>query len=102
MPPAGQLVILRTDCSDAAWAEDFLQSVRAEALPTLPAGAQLVGPLPSPMQRRAGMYRWQLILLARDRKTAQQAAGILVSRAEAVPARRGLKWSVDVAPQDLY
>lgn len=102
MPPAGQLVILRTDCSDAAWAEDFLQSVRAEALPTLPAGAQLVGPLPSPMQRRAGMYRWQLILLARDRKTAQQSAGILVSRAEAVPARRGLKWSVDVDPQDLY
>lgn len=102
MPPVGQLVILRTDCSDGAWGEEFLHLVRAQALPALPPGAQLIGPLPSPMQRRAGKYRCQLILLAPDRRVAQQSAGQLVSQAEAVPARRGLKWSIDVDPQDLY
>jgi primosomal protein N' (replication factor Y) len=54
------------------------------------------------MQRRAGKFRAQLILLAPDRRTAQAAADALVTQAEATPARRGLKWSVDVDPQDLY
>lgn len=102
MPPIGQLVMLRTDCSDCAYGESFLQSLRERAQALLPAGARLIGPLPSPMQRRAGKFRCQLILLAPDRTTVQSATGILVAQAEATPARRGLKWSVDVDPQDLY
>ena len=102
MPPAGQLVILRSDCSDVALGEEFLQTVRSQVEQALPAGARLIGPLPAPMQRRAGMYRCQLILLAPDRRVAQLAAGLLVARAENVPARRGLKWSIDVDPLDLY
>jgi primosomal protein N' (replication factor Y) len=54
------------------------------------------------MQRRAGKFRYQLILLAEDRRVAQLAADLLVTQAEAIPARRGLKWSIDVDPQDLY
>jgi primosomal protein N' (replication factor Y) len=102
MPPAGQLVILRSDCRDVALGEEFLQTVRSQVEQALPAGARLIGPLPAPMQRRAGMYRCQLILLAPDRRVAQLAAGLLVARAENVPARRGLKWSIDVDPLDLY
>ena len=102
MPPAGQLVILRTDCSDAAYGEKFLQTVRDGVQPALPPGARLIGPLPSPMQRRAGKFRCQLILLAPDRRAAQLAADILVAQAEAAPVRHGLKWSIDVDPQDLY
>ena len=102
MPPAGQLVILRSDCSDVALGEEFLQTVRSQAEQALPPGARLIGPLPAPMQRRAGMYRCQLILLAPDRRAAQLAAGLLVARAESVPARRDLKWSIDVDPLDLY
>ncbi len=102
MPPAGQLVILRTDCGDPACGETFLQTVRDRVQPALPAGARLIGPLPSPMQRRAGKFRSQLILLARDRRAAQRAADTLVAQAEATPARRDLKWTIDVDPQDLY
>ena len=102
MPPAGQLVILRTDCGDPACGETFLQAVRDRVQPDLPAGARLIGPLPSPMQRRAGKFRSQLILLAGDRRAAQRAADTLVAQAEATPARRDLKWTIDVDPQDLY
>ena len=76
--------------------------MRDRVQPDLPAGARLIGPLPSPMQRRAGKFRSQLILLARDRRAAQRAADTLVAQAEATPARRDLKWTIDVDPQDLY
>ena len=100
MPPAGQLMIVRSDCNDPAYGEKFLQTLRDRV--ALPNGARLIGPLPSPMQRRAGKFRCQLILLAPDRRTVQLATGALVAQAEVTPARHGLKWSVDVDPQDLY
>jgi primosomal protein N' (replication factor Y) len=102
MPPAGQLVIVRTDCSDAEYGEQFLQNLRDQARADLPGDASLIGPLPSPMQRRAGKFRSQLLLTAANRKLAQAAAQQLVALAEAAPAKRGLKWSIDVDPQDLF
>lgn len=102
MPPAGQLVLMRTDCPNAEYGEQFLQKLRQRCTPHLPAEARLIGPLPSPMQRRAGKYRSQLLLTAPDRRSAQAAAAVLVENAQALPAKRGLNWSIDVDPQDVF
>jgi len=102
MPPTGQLVVMRTDCPDAEVGEQFLVDLRQRCEPGLPPATRLIGPLPSPLQRRAGKYRAQLLLAAADRRGAQAAAGQLVASAEELPARRGLKWSIDVDPQDLF
>jgi primosomal protein N' (replication factor Y) len=102
MPPAGQLVLMRTDCPNAEYGEQFLQNLRERCTPHLPAGARLIGPLPSPMQRRAGKYRCQLLLTAPDRRSAQAAADILVANAQTLSTRQGLNWSIDVDPQDVF
>jgi len=93
---------LRTDCPNAEYGEQFLYKLRERSAPDLPDGARLVGPLPSPMQRRAGKYRCQLLLCAPNRRTAQAAASVLVANAEGLPSRHGLKWSIDIDPQDVY
>ncbi len=54
------------------------------------------------MQRRAGKYRCQLLLTAPTRGAAQTAASVLVANAEALPARHGLKWSIDIDPQNVF
>ena len=102
MPPAGQLVMLRTDCADASCAETFLQELRTRTEQQLPPGSSLIGPLPSPMPRRAGKFRSQLMLVAPHRRAAQEAADLLVDTADGLPARKGLKWSIDIDPQDLF
>ena len=102
MPPAGQLVLLRSDCADMDRAETFLRELREAVEPQLPRGATLIGPLPSPMQRRAGKFRSQLLLAAPGRGEARAAASLLVQSAEALPARHGLNWSIDIDPQDLF
>jgi primosomal protein N' (replication factor Y) len=102
MPPAGQLVLMRTDCPNAEYGEQFLQQLRIRCTPQLPAATRLIGPLPSPMQRRAGKYRCQLLLTAPNRRSAQAAASLLVANAEALPAKQGLSWSIDVDPQDVF
>lgn len=102
MPPVGQLLLLRTDCARADVGEDFLHELRQRVAPQLPPGARMIGPLPSPMQRRAGKFRAQLLVTATNRRDAQAAASRLVEAAEALPAKSDLKWSIDVDPQDLF
>lgn len=101
-PPASALIILRSDCADMSWGEEFLQQLRKHCEPALPAGTTLIGPLPSPMQRRAGRFRSQLLLTAPDRARAHHAARLLVTQAQELPARKGLNWTIDIDPQDLF
>jgi len=102
MPPIGQLLLLRSDCRDAQLGEEFLRQLRQQTETELPRDCRVIGPLPSPMQRRAGKFRSQLLVTAPDRKRAQLAARLLVQRAQTLPARGGLKWSIDVDPMDLF
>jgi len=102
MPPAGKLLMLRPDAADADTGEQFLQSLRTQAQSQLPPGTSLIGPLPSPMQRRAGKFRSQLMVTADSPKSAQAVARLLVSVAETLPVKRGMKWSIDVDPQDVF
>ena len=102
MPPAGHLVILRSDCDDPDFGEQFLRELRTRAEPQLPPGAALIGPLPSPLQRRAGKFRCQMLLRAQQRSEAQAAAALLVDTAGSLRGGRGLKWTIDIDPQDLF
>lgn len=102
LPPFGQLLILRTDCQDADCGEQFLRDLRSNAQSQLPKGVSLIGPLPAPMQRRAGRFRSQLLVQTGDRRLSQQAARIMSELAQSLPARKGLNWSLDVDPQDMF
>jgi primosomal protein N' (replication factor Y) len=102
LPPVGHLALVRTDCADAGAGEQFLHQLREQLEPQLPRHCRLIGPLPSPMQRRAGKFRFQLLLTAPNRPAAQGAATLIAAIGEALSARRGLTWSLDIDPQDLF
>jgi primosomal protein N' (replication factor Y) (superfamily II helicase) len=102
LPPVGRLAILRTDCTDAAQGERFLRQLRESVSSQLPSNVQLIGPLPAPMQRRAGRFRSQLLVHSADRQQLQQTAAILVQLAQGQKSARGLNWSVDIDPQDMF
>lgn len=102
MPPLGYLLIARSDCTDAAAGEQFLNRLREMAQPHLPAGVNVIGPLPAPMQRRAGRFRSQLLVHTSDRRLSQLAARRLVQEAQKLRAGSNLSWSLDVDPQDVF
>ena len=93
------MALIRTDAKDATAGELFLEKLRKQSAADLPAGTRLIGPLPAPMQRRAGLFRSQLLLMANSRQDAQLAARTLVTAADKLPAT-GLKWTIDIDPLD--
>jgi len=100
LPPAASFILVRTDTTDAKSGEVFLQKLRQSAQPVLPQAVTLIGPLPSPMQRRAGKYRSQLLISAQSRSTAQGAATLLVDLAQKLAKGKRLNWTIDIDPQD--
>jgi primosomal protein N' (replication factor Y) len=64
------------------------------------AGLSVWGPVEAPLARRAGRFRYQLLLLAEDRGLLHDALNHLD---EWIGTRRlsGVRWSIDVDPLDM-
>ncbi len=97
LPPFGQLLMLRAEGPSLEQAEAFLGELRQA---TVAGDAQLIGPLPAPMQRRGGRFRAQLLGLAATRASLQRLAVQLVAAAEHSTAGKRLRWSLDIDPTE--
>lgn len=104
MPPYAHLGLIRAEASALMPALKYLQSVRVHA-DNLCAGAfagvLLTGPLPAPMEKRAGRFRVQLLLRCAQRGALQDLLTHLCHHMENGSRPAGVRWSVDVDPQDL-
>ncbi len=63
---------------------------------------QLLGPVPAPMEKKAGKFRGQLLLQASQRKQLHQLLGELINTVEVNKAAGRVRWSIDIDPQELY
>jgi len=92
--------MLRAEAKQPAAMEEFLAA--AAACASTPASVSLLGPMPAPMPRRAGMHRGQLLLSAAERKPLHAFLPVWLARARALAQARRVRWSIDVDPIDLY
>ena len=97
---------MRAEAHKPGQAEAFLDeacSVAEELLAQLQLGGiELLGPVPAPMERRAGRYRAQLLLQASARAPLHRLLGSWLLALEQMPSGRAVRWSLDVDPVDLY
>ncbi len=100
LPPYAHLALLRADAKSQTPVDDFLQT--AVALAAQPDGIALLGPMPAPMPRRAGLQRGQLLLSADERARLHTFLPDWVARLRVLPQGRRVRWSLDVDPLDLY
>jgi primosomal protein N' (replication factor Y) len=106
LPPFAHLALLRAEAHKPGQAEAFLDEACSYAeqlqqelqLPTI----ELLGPVPAPMERRAGRHRAQLLLQAGSRAPLHKLLGAWLPILEAMPGGRAVRWSLDVDPIDLF
>ena len=99
LPPVGALAALRCDSRALDHGLQFLEQVKRGA--GISAGeVNVIGPLPAAMARRAGLYRSQLVLQARDRRRLGEVAAKIASTAASTKAPSGLRWFMDIDPID--
>ncbi len=104
LPPFAHLSLIRIDAPAVNQAAGFANRVRKHAQELVAAKGyltELIGPLPAPMEKRAGRYRLHFLIKSPHRAHLQALLTQLCQILEDSSKPSSVKWSVDVDPQDL-
>ena len=99
LPPFQHLALFSVEAHQSEQCQQWLQQL-ADSVRQF-AAIQLLGPIPAPLERRAGKYRWQLQLYSPARPALHQALDKVLHLITQWPLSRKVKWQLDVDPTDL-
>ena len=91
------MALIRAESADAELAKQFLHrcKTQSQALGML-AEIDIMGPVPAPLGRVANRHRFQLMLIATNRRALHRCLSAL----DETIAPSKLRWSIDVDPYD--
>ena len=96
------MALLRCEAVKPEAAARFMDSAREQLGNFADENVDVFGPLPAPMEKRAGRYRMQLILQSRQRKPLHQALQPWTQALATLKSGSRVRWSIDVDPYDTY
>lgn len=102
LPPFSYQAMLSVQAHDAELPPVFIQAVIELAAKTANHKVQLLGPVTAPMAKRAGLYRYQLLLQSTQRLDLQRLLTALIPQVAKLKLAAKVRWSLDVDPVDLY
>lgn len=99
LPPYSAMALIRSEATSIQAAEELLKAMLPIFEPYEHVTA--MGPISAPLGRRAGRYRFQLILFAQQRAPLHQCLRQVLPQLEKLPETRKARWSLDIDPQDF-
>jgi primosomal protein N' (replication factor Y) (superfamily II helicase) len=106
LPPSTFQALLRSESDNATLAENFLslcqQTLKKICISNNNMDKVLIlGPIPASMERRAGKYRFQLLLQSEQRALITKTLHQALAAFDSLPEGRKVRWSIDVDPIDF-
>src|SRR5690606_39527255 len=98
LPPCGRLAMFRSASLKAGDSQQLLDDLANVAVAPR---VQVLGPIPAPLERRQGRFRFQLLLRADHRAPLHGAIEQLLAALEQHPLARRCRWHLDVDPLDM-
>jgi primosomal protein N' (replication factor Y) len=101
LPPFTHCLLIRAEAGKRELPLGFLREVRTLAWQHGTRELEIFGPLQSPVGKKAGQFRAQLILQSGKRSYLQRLGHKLLTELEVLPAARRVRWTIDVDPLDF-
>ncbi len=102
-PPFSRFVLLRAESLRQGMPLAFLRlAVRCGKTAAAQMGVRIMEPVPSPMERRAGRYRAQLLVSSTDEGSLHHFLDGWLVQIEGLREARRVRWSIDIDPQEMY
>jgi primosomal protein N' (replication factor Y) len=102
LPPYAHMALLRAEATSRELPLEFLLQAKRLAQADYPGAVALLGPVPAPMEKRAGRFRAQLLLQASERADLQNLLTRWLPALENHKAGRKVRWSIDVDPLEMF
>ncbi len=101
LPPYVCMALLRAEAPRREAAVAFLEEAAELVRDAAGDRVQVLGPVPAPMERRAGRSRAQLLMQATKRSSLHQMLDDWLPRLEDLRTARRVRWSLDVDPLEM-
>lgn len=106
LPPFGHIVLWRAESTSDKAGLQFLHFVSQTGRKILAEkrlkGITVMDPISSPMEKRAGKFRAQLLIKAEQRKPLHELLTHWLKKIENSPASRRVRWSIDIDPMEMF
>jgi primosomal protein N' (replication factor Y) len=102
LPPFSYQALLRAQALDGKMPPLFLEAIGKLARQFSRGNIQILGPVPAPMTKRAGLYRYQLLFQSTRRQDLHGLLDALMPEIEKLKQANKVRWSLDIDPVDLY
>ena len=95
LPPYRPIALIRAEATAATAAQQWLMQIKTQLGEPL----ELFGPAPAIIARVADRWRFQLMVVAENRRRLHRGLKVLL---QLVDAPRDVRWSVDIDPYDTF
>ena len=99
-PPHAHQALIRANAEKQHHALAFLQQLKVSIEPFQSLEVVLLGPAPSPQEKRADRYRMQLLITTEKRGQLHHIVKVLTKQAGKTKKTGKVRWSVDIDPID--
>jgi primosomal protein N' (replication factor Y) len=111
LPPYQHMALFRSEAKDQQYNHNFLNhciqlahspslqdTMQQKSAENLLDFIQLLGPVPSPMERRSGYYRAQILIQSTHRQVLQLFLKLWLPL---IPKEQKIKWTIDIDPLEM-
>lgn len=102
LPPYSHQALFRAHANNAQTPQQFLHALSRLLCQFDNNQTHVLGPVPAPMTRRAGQFRFQLLLQSHYRKDLHALLDAVLPEVAKLKEAKKVRWSLDVDPIDLY
>ncbi len=104
-PPYGAQALIRVSADNSEAGFSFLNTLRVGLQATLSEDQakelSLLGPVPSPLSKKANRFRFQLLLTSLQRVTLHRALDTVLIHLQSARKTGGVRWAIDTDPMDF-
>lgn len=97
LPPFGHQVLIRAEANYPSYPSEFLRMLATLDL----VHCEIAGPVPAAMEKKAGKYRFHLIIKSSERKHLHQAIQYILSVIPGHDISKKVRWTIDIDPIDF-
>ncbi len=102
LPPYSFQALLRVQAANPLAPKQFLQELVEKLQQENSPAVLVLGPVIAPMAKKAGQFRYQLLLQSKQRKALHALLDEMVVHIETLKSAKKIRWSLDVDPVSLY
>lgn len=101
LPPFSYLALWRTEAKQASRAFEAMAIIKAALKKIANSSITIYDPVPAPLQKKAGFFRVQLLVQAKQRAALQHTLADCLTALTANAQLHAVRWSVDIDPMDM-